>query len=373
LYLFAAMANAQQTLGSLSGTVTDQTGAILPKSTISLVADQTGASRTAVANSSGNYSFTALPIGTYSLTVTSAGFNTEKVSIVLVQADRTTSLLVKMKPGEVSTSIDVTATSQLATDPTNGYVLDAATIEFTPLGTGSFTQLATLSPGVHADFLAGTGSNTGLGNQNIYANGQRSSSNTFTFNGVMANNLFNGQSSSQVAENRAVLNTGESFLTSGTIQTNASIYDAIGESLPSPPQQTIAEERGNTSMFDSSQGATAGAHVDVTTKSGTNKFHGSAYSNWESSEINADPYFNKQTNVPQPDLHRYILGAELGGPIVQNKLFFYTSYQRHHHQQRPGYCREQQTVRDAGRVELHPHQPPGWLRATHRCGLQCHS
>jgi hypothetical protein len=321
------MANAQQTLGSLSGTVTDQTGAILPKSTISLIADQTGASRTAVANSAGNYSFTALPIGTYSLTVTSAGFNTEKVSSVLVQADRTTSLVVKMKPGEVSTNIDVTATSQLAVDPTNGYVLDAATIELTPLGTGSFTQLATLSPGVHADFLAGTGSNTGLGNQNIYANGQRSSSNTFTFNGVMANNLFNGQSSSQVTENRAVLNTGEAFLASGAIQTNTSIFDAIGESLPTPPQQTIAEERVNTSMFDSSQGATAGAHIDVTTKSGTNKFHGSAYSNWESSEINADPYFNKQTNVPQPDLHRYIIGAELGGPIVQNKLFFYTSYQ----------------------------------------------
>ena len=328
LYLFAAMANAQQTLGSLSGTVTDQTGAILPKSTISLVADQTGASRMAVANSAGNYSFTALPIGTYSLTVTSPGFNTERVAGVRVQADRTTTLAVKMKPGEVSTSIDVTASSQLhTTDPTNGYVLDAATIELTPLGTGSFTQLATLSPGVHADFLAGTGSNTGLGNQNIYANGQRSSSNTFTFNGVMANNLFNGQSSSQVTENRAVLNTGESFLTSGTIQTNTSIFNAIGESLPSPPQQTIAEERVNTSMFDSSQGATAGAHIDVTTKSGTNLFHGSAYSNWESSEINADPYFNRQTNVPQPDLHRYIVGAELGGPIVHDKLFFYTSYQ----------------------------------------------
>ncbi len=201
------------------------------------------------------------------------------------------------------------------------------TIENTPLGTGSFTQLATLSPGVHADPLAGTGSNTGLGNQNIYANGQRSSSNTFTFNGVVANNLFNGNSSSQVTEGRATLNTGESFLTSGTIQTNTSIFDAIGESLPSPPQQTIAEERVNTSLYDASQGATAGAHIDVTTKSGTNHFHGSAYSNWESSELNATPFFNKQTNVAKPDLHRYILGAELGGPIVHDKLFFYSSYQ----------------------------------------------
>ncbi len=326
--LCVAPSFAQQTLGTLSGTVTDQTGAAVPNSTITLVDNQTAATRTAQSNAVGNYAFQALPIGTYTLTIVAPGFSTEKVTNILVQADRTASLPVKLKAGEVATSIDVQAAPSLnTTDPTNGYVLDAATIENTPLGTGSFTQLATLSPGVHADPLAGTGSNTGLGNQNIYANGQRSSSNTFTFNGVMANNLFNGQSSSQVTENRAVLNTGESFLTSGTIQTNTSIYDAIGESLPSPPQQTIAEERVNTSMYDASQGATAGAHIDVTTKSGTNAFHGSAYANWETSQLNATPYFNNQTNVPKPDLHRYILGAELGGPLVHDKLFFYSSYQ----------------------------------------------
>jgi hypothetical protein len=80
-------------------------------------------------------------------------------------------------------------------------------------------------------------------------------------------------------------------------------------------------------MYDASQGATAGAHIDVTTKSGTNFLHGSAYGNWESSDLNATSFFNNQTNVPKPDLHRYVLGAELGGPIVRDRLFFYTSYQ----------------------------------------------
>src|SRR3984885_2064740 len=80
-------------------------------------------------------------------------------------------------------------------------------------------------------------------------------------------------------------------------------------------------------MYDASQGATAGAHIDVTTKSGTNKLHGSAYGNWESSDLNATPFFNKQTNVAKPDLHRYVLGAELGGPVVHDRLFFYGSYQ----------------------------------------------
>jgi hypothetical protein len=324
----AAIGNAQQTLGSIGGSLTDATSAVVGNGTITLTNDQTGATRTTTSSSTGAYSFHALPIGTYSLTIAANGFNTEQMDHILVQADRTTTVNLKLKPGNVTTNIDVATNPQLdATDVTNGYILDAATIESTPLGTGSFTQLATLSPGVHADFLAGTGANTGLGNQDIYSNGQRLSSNTFTFNGVMANNLFNGASASQVTENRAVLNTGESFLTSGTIATNTSIFDAIGEAVPTPPQQTIAEERVNTSMYDASQGATAGAHIDVTTKSGTNTLHGSAYGTFETSQLDADPYFNKQTNVPQPGLHRYVAGAELGGPLVPQKLFFYGSYQ----------------------------------------------
>ncbi len=322
------MIMAQQSLGTIGGTIADQTGAIVPGSTITIVNDQTAASRSATSGGSGAYSFPALPIGSYTVTVTKAGFSTEKVARVVVQADRTSTLNLKLRPGELTTSVNVTASAQLdTTDSTNGYILDAATIEKTPLGTGSFTQLATLSPGVHADPLADTGTNTGLGNQNIYANGQRLSSNTFTFDGVLANNLFNGASSSQVAESRAVLNTGESFQSNGTIRTNTSIFDAIGEALPSPPQQTIAEERVNTSMFDAAQGATAGAHIDVTTKSGTNQFHGSVYGNFETSQLNANPYFNRQAGLPTPDLHRYVAGAELGGPILHNKLFAYGSYQ----------------------------------------------
>lgn len=330
LLLLAAplAASGQQTLGSLSGTISDPTGAVVANAKVTLTDEQTAATRPSTSNAAGNYSFQALPIGTYSLSIEASGFDTQKVDHIRVQANRTGTLNVKLTPGQVSTSIQVSASPQLdTTDPTNGYVLDSVAIENAPLGTGSFTQLATLSPGVQADPLADTGTNTGLGNQNIYANGQRLSSNTFTFNSVLANNLFNGASSSQVTESRAVLNTGESFQTNGTIRTNTSIFDAIGEALPTPPQQTIAEERVNTSMFDASQGATAGAHIDVTTKSGSNDLHGSVYGNWETSALNADPFFNKQNGLPTPDLHRYIAGAELGGPIVHDKLFGYGSYQ----------------------------------------------
>ena len=319
---------AQQSLGRINGSLTDASGARLPQATVSLKSEQTAATFSAVTDSSGGYNIVQLPIGSYTVTVTAPGFQTVQERGVVIQADRTFNASFTLRPGEVSTTVDVTERQSMDTaDVTNGYVLDSATIENTPLGTGSFTQLATLSPGVHADFLADTGTNTGLGNQDVYANGQRLSSNTFTFNNVLANNLFNGASASQVAESRAVLSTGESFQSNGTIRTNTSVYDAIGEALPSPPQQTIAEERVNTSMYDVSQGATAGAHVDVTTKTGSNAYHGSAYSTFETSGLNANPFFNKQVGLPTPDLHRYVVGAELGGPLIQNKLFWYGSYQ----------------------------------------------
>ena len=99
------------------------------------------------------------------------------------------------KVGTVATKVDVIGTPLMnQTDATTGYVVDQATIEQTPLGTGSFTQLAILSPGVHADFLGGAGSNAGLGNQAIFANGHRDTSNSFSLNGISTNNLFNGNS-----------------------------------------------------------------------------------------------------------------------------------------------------------------------------------
>ncbi len=92
----------------------------------------------------------------------------------MVQADRTVTLALTLKAGAVSETVEVTATSLLnSSDTTNGYVLDSAQSLHYPLATGSFTQLATLSPGVNADLLSGAGTNNGLGNQNIWANGQR--------------------------------------------------------------------------------------------------------------------------------------------------------------------------------------------------------
>jgi hypothetical protein len=154
-------------------------------------------------------------------------------------------------------------------------------------------------------------------------------------NGVDAKNLFNGKTTSNVTSSRIVNATGVSTSSAlGTlpIQISASIYLAIGESIPSPPQESIAEVRVNTSMYDAQQGSTSGAHIDISTASGTNNIHGSAYLHRGTNWLNADPYFNNaDPNIPanekNPSLHRYTAGGVVGLPIVKDKLFFFGSYQ----------------------------------------------
>ena len=187
ILFFALPVQAQQTLGGITGTVTDTSGGVLADTMVTLVGDQTTLTRTQKTNSSGFYEFVDLPIGTYTLTFTHDGFETQKVPSILVQADRTVTLSPLLKVGQVGTTVTVEATPLLnAVDTTNGYVLDKAQLEAIPLPTGSFTGLAILSPGVNAELPAGTGANAGLGNQPIWANGQRDTSNTFLLNGVDA-------------------------------------------------------------------------------------------------------------------------------------------------------------------------------------------
>jgi carboxypeptidase family protein len=337
LLLFVASLPAQQTLGSINGTVKDSSGGVVAKVAVKARNLGTNLTQTASSKDDGSYSIVDLPIGTYEVSFSKDGFKTEVHSQIAVQGGTTTTVNGSLQPGEITTSITVSGTPLLnQTDTTNGYTLGTDLIENTPLGTGSFTQLALLSPGVNADFLTGSGSNAGLGNQNIFANGQRDTSNSFTVNGVQANNIFNGKSSSGVADNRAVLNTGEVPLGNslgGEVQTLTAVYSAIGQALPSPPPETIEEIRVNTSMYDASEGGYSGAHITTQTRSGTNELHGQAYEYHQTSAWNASPFFFNQDPTLRalgktvPELKRNTFGLTLGGPIRKDKLFFFASYQ----------------------------------------------
>src|SRR4029077_12317150 len=130
-------------------------------------------------------------------------------------------------------------------------------------------------------------------------------SNSFSFNGVNANNIFNGKSSSQLTSGRVAVNVGQGNNNqTGEIQTSTSVYGAIGQALPSPPPETIQELHVNSAMYDASQGANSGAKIALTTKSGTNVFHGGAYGYYQTSKWNANQWFFNFNQLPRPPMHR---------------------------------------------------------------------
>lgn len=338
LALAAAVAGvqsfAQQTLGGITGTVLDPTGSAIPGVQVQAVSSGTKLVRTTTTNATGAYQLFDLPIGTYALTFTMNGFKTEKIPSITVQADRTVTLPAQLTIGGTSDSVTVEENPLLnATDTTNGYVLDKEEIQNIPLPTGSFTGVAILSPGVNAELPGGSGANSGLGNAPIWANGQRDTSNSFSLNGVDASNLFNGKSTSQVNSARVINSTGSSGSSAGgVIVSAASVYLSIGNSIPTPAPETISEVKVNASMYDASQGSTSGAHIDMNTASGTNTYHGTLYGHRGTNWINAAPFFFKNDadipeNMKNPELHRYIVGGTIGGPIIKNKLFAFLAYQ----------------------------------------------
>ena len=328
LIVAASNSNAQQTLGAINGTVADASGAVVQGAKVTIKNNGTNLELEKVTKGNGSFEFVDLPLGTYTVTFSRDGFKTEVHSQILVRGNLTTTVNGSLQPGAVSATVTVEGTPLMnQTDTTNGYTLGSDLIENIPLGTGSFTQLALLSPGVSADFLSGAGTNAGLGNQNIFANGQRDTSNSFNFNSVTATNFFNGLSSSSIGESRFVLNTNEQFGAANQVRTNTSVFDAIGQGMPAPPPETIEEIRVDTSLYGVSQGANSGAHVAVATKSGTNDLHGGAYEYHQSTGLDANQFFFNAAGIPRQPLHRNVFGATLGGPIKKDKLFFFGSYQ----------------------------------------------
>lgn len=327
---FTPAVYAQQTLGAVNGNLVDSSGAVIRGADVKVRALATNLVVSARTRDDGSFSISDLPIGNYEVKFSKDGFETAVYPEITVQGNRTTTINASLKPGAIAENVTVNAVPLLnQTDTTNGYTLGSDVIPTVPLGTGSFTQLAILAPGVNADFLSGSGSNEGLGNQGVVANGQRDTSNQFTFNGVNANNLFNGNSTSNISDSRFTLNTGEIFGVGGQVQTNSSVFDAIGQALPTPPTETIEEVHVATSMYDASMGQASGAHVETTTKSGTNAYHGQVYEYFQNNVFDAAPTFLAQNPFfsGAPPLHRNVFGVTLGGPIVKNKLFFFGSYQ----------------------------------------------
>src|SRR6202008_2206436 len=221
------------------------------------------------------------------------GFETAIDNSVAVVAGETTTLELKMNVGKANDTVEVSGAADLAQTETStlGRAIDEEAIQSLPLANRNYTQLIALSPGVvvelpNADAL-------GRNNQNVSANGSKTTSNNIQFNGIDANNLSQNSASGYQSE--------------------------VGTAVPSP--DTIAEFKVQTGNYDAGYGRGAGANVDFISRSGSNKFHGSAWEYLRNDALNANDFFAKRNGQARPVLKQNQFGFTIGGPIRKNKAF----------------------------------------------------
>jgi hypothetical protein len=287
---------AQLTRGAISGTIRDNTGAVLPGVTLTIRNNDTGITRTVVTDAAGFYRAGGLEPGTYTVSVQLQGFKTTENREVPVRPTGEATFDVVMELGGLAESIDVTAQTEAVTlnktNATVGLVADSRQATLLPLGAGrSLNNLALLAPNV-SNTGGPSNANNQVGATNISANGQRSRNNNFMIDGTDNNDV------------------------SVTIPT-----------MPLPPE-SVAEVSVQTNPYNVEFGRNSGAQINIITKGGSNTFRGSAFEYYRDSELNARDNIEKAAGRDKPTpFTRHQWGGGLGGPIVRNKAFFYGLFQ----------------------------------------------
>ena len=278
---------AQSTGGRVLGRVLDPTGAVIPDVTLTLSNDASGMTLTSQSSKEGDYIFPSVAVGTYHLQAQGAGFQDFAANGILVNLNATVTYDVKLVVGANTQAVEVTAEAPLVDTTTTqlGAVINERAVQTLPLNSRDTYQLLQLQPGVQgvggSDLFYGS-DKAGA----VSVNGGRGRSNNFSVNGGDGNDL---------------------FVNSPGIE-------------PSP--DAVEEFRVITNTFDAEYGRNSGAVINVVTKSGTNKYHGSIYDYVRNKAFDAKGYFNLTT----PDDTQNQFGATIGGPIKKDKTFFFLSY-----------------------------------------------
>ncbi|MBI1354443.1 MAG: TonB-dependent receptor plug domain-containing protein [Acidobacteria bacterium] len=283
--ILPSLAFAQGLTGSLVGTVTDNSGAVIPGVTIEVVNTNTGATATTQSNAAGLYEFPLLRPAPYKLTATAEGFRTLERTGLEIRSTETVRADITLELGVVSEIVTVNeATPLLQTDqPTLGHVIESDTITAIPLATRNFTQILGTSPGVVGSIM--NADRQGTGSDSVSVNGARRGSNNILVDGVPTSNQLN----------------------------NAPDGDGT------PSIEFLSEFKVLTSLYSAEYGRNQGSVINVTTRSGTNEFHGELYEFLRNTKLNARPFFfsEKRTNIQNQ------FGGNIGGPIIKNKTFFF--------------------------------------------------
>jgi hypothetical protein len=292
--------NAQSDSGRIQGTVVDPTGAAIPGATITVTNVETGSVKSTVSDGQGSFSFLSLVRGSYSARVQANGFEKETVNFDL-QVSQVKVLNFPLKPGGSNETVEVTSAAPLVDTETSamGGVVEGKELAELPLNGRNFTQLALLAPGVTKGAYGSTASGVN-GNAETFRNGETGGA-ALSVNGLPpeANNfILDG-----VDNNESLANTINFF----------------------PPVEAMQEFRVSTSNSAAEFGRAGGAVIQASIKSGTNDLHGSAFWFIRNSNVDANP--NYFSNAAASAFRRNQAGGTIGGPILKDKLFFFTDYQ----------------------------------------------
>ena len=287
---------AQQT-GNIVGQVRDESGAVIPSANITLTNNATASKRTVQSNEDGEYNASSLEPGAYTIDVDKAGFQKLSRSGVILTTASTLNVDLQMQVGSDTQTISVTTqASQLESQTgTVSNLVDSKQIVDMPLVTRNFTDLVLLTPGAHT----GSSSNLAEGGSAYSIRGGAD----YSVNGSIA--------------------AANAYLIDGLYDKNQWLNTLVMV----PIVDSIAEYRVMTSNFGAEYGEAAGAVTTVTTKSGSNEFHGAVWEFLRNTVGNANTYFANHSDVPRAPYHRNMFGGNIGGPIFKDRTFFFGDYQ----------------------------------------------
>jgi hypothetical protein len=293
LFIPAAV-SAQTGAASLTGIVSDQSGAAVPGATVTATNQATNVGYTAVSNEAGNYTITSIPVGTYVVKAELSKFKTAATKPIDVEAKQIARIDFKLELGGMEETVQVTGESPVlqTESATVGEVISGTTVSALPLNGRNTGQLALLLTGVISPNPSSfTGArNTGSGGR-PYVNGNREQTNNYTIDGVDMNETI----------------------------------DNLVAYQPSP--DALAEISVETNNYSADTGNVAGAVISNVIKSGTNQFKGNVFEFYRNSKMDANSWSNNRVHAAKPQRRQDIFGGTLGGPVFKNRLFFFGNYQ----------------------------------------------
>jgi hypothetical protein len=284
---------AQSATGTIVGTVRDDTGAVLPGTTVVIRNTETSQTRELVTDDQGRFIAPNLPPGQYELKASLTGFATVVRSGIRLTVGREAVVDFPMKLGEIAENVLVVGESSLVDtrNASTGGLIAEEQIKGLPLNGRSYIELATLTPGVQLTDTGGRGTSTGFG-QKLSVNGSRYTANLFTLDGTMLNDQFN--------------------------QAGSASGNLLGV-------EAVREFQVLTNSFSAEYGRHTGAVINAATKSGTNAFHGSVFEFHRNDALDSPNYFDLPGQ--EPDFTRNQFGFSVGGPIRKDRSFYFGTYE----------------------------------------------